>query len=334
MPRLAFLPLAMTLVACRPAAPPAVAPSPALTAQPEAAVLPPITPDAAEPGEAPEESRVADAGPPGCAEANRLAPVDLESADLDHEVEFELPERSDDITEYTASGKSTSELPPHVTDKERTYSLEGETNDLVAHDGPKLAWRAPGFEVAGGIFFVSLSPAGHVVARTYSRGSTELFEARTGRRYAEGVGPHVIFDPNDRYALDLPALQAWTTNAYDRAEVHKISFASVPATVRSPVRLPIDVGKEVEFDDKREFGAAICATGALYVVSHPDGELALYRAKDDAKLARVAHPPSGYPAFTWSGKFVYVRHAPMSSDDPGPSVVAVYRLESAGPSRR
>jgi hypothetical protein len=267
---------------------------------------------------------VVDAGPPGCKEAHALLPVDADAGMPDGEVELDAARRYDDLSEHAGSPDAGL---VHVTDGTRTYTLEGDyTNELVARDGSKVLWSVAGYPVAGGIFGVGLSWSGRVVSRSYSRGNSEIFDARSGARYAE-VGRDVVVDPTDSYAVDPPTMQ-WFANHFDRAEVRKLSLARAPATARTVARLPIDPRKDYASanpDENPEFGVAICATGALYVVSHANAELALYRASDDAKLASVRHPPSGRPAFTRSGRFVLIHGASGSASEG--KIVAVYRLD-------
>jgi hypothetical protein len=311
---------------------PGVAPAP-VTSSPVAVAPPPleVVPDAA--AEAPAPTAAVDTSQAGCAEAHRLVPVSVktdlttDAASLHqplHGIEVDLSMRSDNLSEHAGSGNDS---PVQVSDGTRTYGLEGQSDgDLVARDGTLILWKEAGFPIAGGFFGVSLSSGGHIVMRSYSRGHAELFDARTGGRYGE-VGRDVVIDPQDRYALDPPEMN-WFAQAghFNRVEVHKLSFTHAPATVRTVARMPTQPTKDwstVDPSRTPSFGAAICATGDLYVLSHPDGEIALYRAKDDVKLASLPHPPSGRPFFVRSGGIVGI-HAPAASNSG--EIVAAYRL--------
>ena len=276
------------------------APDASATAQPD----PPVA-DAGHPAE-PAAVAAVDAGPPGCAAPRAIV----------REGVGDVPLQTDPPVE---EGWTVPDDKQRITRGTRTYAIEGEPEGtIVVREGGRVLWSKEAPQVAGGAVDIALSPGGGVLARGYSRGPGELFDARTGARYAE-IGQSFAIEPHDRYLLDAPWV-AWTSH-YTSAEVQKLNLAHAPASRRTVARLPVDPAKDVATDrGPRTSGIAICATGELYVVSHPDGEIAVYRASNDGKLASLPHPPAGEPVFTTSGRHVAVR-------DFEKKVVGAYRLD-------
>lgn len=165
------------------------------------------------------------------------------------------------------------------------------SNDLVAYKGKKELWRAKGFSVAGGAFEALLSPHETIVSRSYSRGSNELFDAKTGRSLA-AVGLRSVISPDDRYVVDPP--YAGFTAPLD----NDVMVVSLPSGTKKSIASPPTGSEPTEFD------VALCTTGATFVVTHQKGELAIFRADNMSKAASFDKPGPGIAAFSKSGRFV------------------------------
>jgi hypothetical protein len=194
----------------------------------------------------------------------------------------------------------------------RTYALDDADGTLIARQGSTEIWRAPCHPIAGGALDLATSPNGAVIARRYSRGGVELFDGASGRLVAT-ASREVEVSPDERTLLDPPAI-GFATGRFETADVRKIDVAR--GVAKKVITLPLPVGREV--DDNPSFGVAFCATSALYAVSFPTTEIAVFRAEDDVKLATLAKPGPGRPVFSRSGHLLVTR-------DPNDSVT-VFRL--------
>lgn len=177
-----------------------------------------------------------------------------------------------------------------VSDGARRYtmSLEGA---LAATSEGKIVWNVAAMEVAGGGFDVMLSPKGSFVARYYSRGGIELFDAADGKLLRK-VG--VAFpSPDDRFVIEVPRVP-FGLDAWDH---HDVRY--VPMDPKEPVRSIVTLPDK----DVPAVAADVCASGSLIAISYVK-ELSIYRTTDLTKLASFANPGEGAPAFTKSGRYV------------------------------
>lgn len=178
----------------------------------------------------------------------------------------------------------------------RVYSMSLE-GSIAATEGGKPLWKVPEVQVAGGAFGLMLSPKGSVVVRQFSRGGLELFDANDGRRLRE-VGAAEP-SPDDRFVLELPRIP-FGLEAWDHDDVRYVPL-DPKLPVQSIVKLPLKTG------EYPQFGATVCATGALFAVSFPTTALAVYRTSDLQRLASLPTPGPGVPAFTRSGRYLVLR---------------------------
>ena len=221
-----------------------------------------------------------------CEEPSKL--VALETADL----EKALAEDPEDRFAWRRPKDGTA-----LEMQGRSYSIETGTNDLVAMVGQKPQWRGPGFPITSGQLYVVGTQDGAVAGRGHTHGGLDLYLADTGLSIGK-VGSKAVVAKGGAYVLDPPTL-AHGTKTYLHFDVTLI----VPGADPKPV-----VSWENALEpDNHAFGAAICATGAVFVVSHPKESLTIHRASDLATLATYPKPAAGAPAFTRSGRYVVVR---------------------------
>ncbi|MGZ3423104.1 MAG: hypothetical protein ACXWUG_09545 [Polyangiales bacterium] len=185
--------------------------------------------------------------------------------------------------------------PSAITIGDRTYAMDAPpSTDLVASRGGHELWRAKGAPVAGGGFTVLLSPHHGVVGRDYSRGGVDLFDAISGDELGV-AGTKVVVSPDDRYALDPPTI---TFGA------EKLTHPDVLLLPLHPKGKPISVMAPPPGGVPTKLSASICATGETFAVSHPGGELVIFRFANLSRAASLASPGPGRPVFSRSGKLV------------------------------
>jgi hypothetical protein len=197
----------------------------------------------------------------------------------------------------------------------RTYSLEAGGpasipvfNDVVARKGGKRLWEAPGFGVAGGAFSIALSPRDSIVARSYSRGMTDLFDAADGHAIGN-VGNASVVAPNDAYVVDVPTI-LFGIESLTHPEVEIVR----PHGARQAIA-------HVQSESDR-VAAAICGTGDTFALAWASGPVEIFRGDDAARVAGFEKAgPTGSPAFTRSGRALVLR-----GGDDGTTPLRVFAL--------
>jgi hypothetical protein len=199
---------------------------------------------------------------------------------------------------------------PRVDDV--TFAIDNEHppySDLVATSGGKERWRAKGYMVAGGGFGVQVSQRGTLVMRVYSRGQSELFDARTGRRLGE-VGRALELSPDETFAIDIPVPHPFT-GAWARKDIAKLKIGDGALSSTSIATLTLSDG-----DSSDGRGAAMAFRPAASVAISPDSRLiailhlatlTVYRASDVSRLATIDGIPNGVLHFTNSGQIITIR---------------------------
>ena len=180
----------------------------------------------------------------------------------------------------------------------RTYEVV-DALTIVATEGAKEVWRTRVDPLQ--VIAVGVSPAGRVVAVKYLRGfEWQLLDATTGASLTRAQ-PGVLFAPDDSFALEVPRADRTMDEANAVYATPSVVTWTLDASSKPTVleNLPLK-----DDTDDAAFGGEICPTGATIVVSFPSTELAVYRAKDGAKLASIAKPGDGSPVFSRSGRFV------------------------------
>jgi hypothetical protein len=159
--------------------------------------------------------------------------------------------------------------------------------DLVAIDGGTEVWRAKGFPSQVGSFAVMLSPLETVVARSYSLGLTELYDAATGAPITT-TGNEVVVSPDDDYLVDPP----WRTVAKLRPPLRILRLSDGKASSGAP----LDAVAEETFE------VGICSRGSTFAIARGSDELFIF---DWPRLRRIrAHeqPGPGKLRFSRSGR--------------------------------
>jgi hypothetical protein len=165
---------------------------------------------------------------------------------------------------------------------------------------------------AGGVWEYSLSNTGRFLVCEANRGRSRFWDAKRAGRDAPIGGFGVSLAPNDTYAIAVPAIGGFVSEA-SLTEVVRVDLNSdAQKALTSDVHVPKDFN-----DTTPNTPVAFCGQGALFAIVTLH-EIAVYRGADGVRLAGTPAMPGGTLAFDRSGRYLLQSRAGAST---------VYRLD-------